>query len=141
MLGTFFNVSTDNVSEMTGFMSGAFGDIMPLLLIIFAVPIGLAIIKVIISLTYGRIQISIGKKRIEKKQIEYLKELESSFRGWLVSKDIKPETVKGLKLPERIKLFKEFVKEREFCEAEKITLPFFDIPVKIPTKKLEKLKK
>ena len=53
MLGTFFTITSENVSTTIGFARDLIVDLMPLLTIIIAVGIGLIIFSVIVKTIRG----------------------------------------------------------------------------------------
>mgnify|MGYP001270036895 CR=1 FL=1 len=53
IFGTFFTISSENVSTTIGYVKDVIGDFMPLLVVIVAVGIGLIIFQVLVNVIRG----------------------------------------------------------------------------------------
>lgn len=54
MLGTFFTITSENVSSTIGYISDIIGDFSPILFVIMGVAVGIIVLEAIIGAVRGR---------------------------------------------------------------------------------------
>jgi len=131
MLGTFLNITPEDVGGITGHTNNLFSSLLPIILILIAIPLSVAILLFLRNL----VSRSLFRKKERRKKTIYLMRLEKSFTTWIGAHGVKPEMVKELEPEKRARIFKEFLaEEKPKKEKEKWALPYYDIPVEPPKK-------
>jgi len=132
MIGTFLNITPEDIGGITGHTNSLISSLLPIILILVAIPLSVAIMLAIRNLILN----TLFKKKMERKKTIYLKRLEKTFTSWIGAHGVKPEMIKELSPEKRTEAFKEFlVEEKEpKKEKEKWILPYYDIPITPPKK-------